>query len=232
LILRCLDELIILIFVSMIIYAIPGFGTTAHLFSNLNIKRAELVILDWPLAESRDTMQSYAEKFLPQIDTTKPFCLLGVSFGGMLCGELSRLVKPQKTFLISSSKFRKELPWFIRIFRHIPLYKYISESRHRKLAYHGRWMIGFSKDHMPEFMAMVHSMNHNYFRHCIHIIVNWNRSDPPDNVLHIHGSGDRLILYGGVKPHHTIKGGSHAMVVFKADEIIPIIEEELRTLTT
>ena len=227
-----LDEPIIVTFVSMKIYAIPGFGTTAQLFSNLTIHGAELVVLDWPQAEAQDSMQSYARKFLPQIDPTKPFCLLGVSFGGMLCSELSRLVKPKKTFLISSAKFRKELPWFIRIFKHIPAYRYISESRHRKLAYHGRLMIGFDKAHMPEFMAMVNSMNQNYFRHCIHIIVNWDRSDPPENVVHIHGSGDRLILYGGVKPHHTIKGGSHAMVVFKAEEITPIIEEELRNLTT
>lgn len=214
----------------MIIYAIPGFGTTAQLFSNLNIRGAELVVLDWPLAEADDTMQSYARKFLPQIDTTRPFCLLGVSFGGMLCGELSRIIKPLKTFLISSSKFRKELPWFIRMFKHVPVYKYVSESRHRRLAYHGRWMIGFGKAYMPEFMAMVQSMNDHYFRHCIHIIVNWDRNDPPQNALHIHGSGDRLILYGGVKPHHTIKGGTHAMVVFRADEISPLIEDELGKL--
>jgi len=216
----------------MIIYAIPGFGTTAQLFSNLSIRGAELVVLDWPLAEADDTMQSYARKFLPQIDTAKDFCLLGVSFGGMLCAELSRLVRPRKTFLISSSKFRKELPWFIRLFRHIPVYKYVSESRHRQLAYHGRRMIGFEKAYMPEFMAMVHSMNADYFRHCIHVIVNWDRTNPPENAVHIHGSGDRLILYSGVKPHYTIKGGTHAMVVFRADEISPIIEEEIKKITT
>lgn len=230
--LRGLDEPIILIFVSMIVYAIPGFGTTAQLFSNLNIRGSELIVLDWPPAEADDTMQSYARKFLPQIDTSRPFCLLGVSFGGMLCGELSRLVSPQKTFLISSSKFRKELPWFIRMFRLFPVYKYISESRHRKLACHGRWMIGFGKAYMPEFMTMVHSMSDNYFRHCIHIIVNWNRKDPPGNALHIHGSGDRLILYSGVKADHTIKGGTHAMVVFRADEISRIIEKEIKKIIT
>jgi hypothetical protein len=216
----------------MIIYAIPGFGTTAQLFSNLSIRGAELIVLDWPPAEAHDTMQSYARKFLPQIDTTKPFCLLGVSFGGMLCVELSRIINPLQTFLISSSKFRRELPWFIRMFKHVPVYKYISEIRHRQLAYHGRWMIGFEKAYMPEFMAMAHSMNDNYFRHCIHIIVNWDRNDPPEKAIHIHGSGDRLILYGGVKSHYTIKDGTHAMVVFRADEISRIIEEELAKLTT
>ena len=227
---RGLDEPILLIFVCMIIYAIPGFGTTAQLFSNMAVRDAELVVLDWPPPEEQDTMQSYARKFLPQIDTSKPFCLMGVSFGGMLCSELSRLVKPQRTFLISSAKFRKELPWFLRFFRHVPVYRYISESRHRKLAYYGRWMIGFGKAYMPEFMAMVHSMGPNYFKYCIHIIVNWNRSDPPPNTLHIHGSGDKLILYSGVTSDHTIPGGTHAMVVFRADEVSKIIEEEIKTL--
>ncbi len=226
-----LDEPIIPIFVRMIIYAIPGFGTTGHLFSNLHIRGAKLVVLNWPHTEADDTMQSYARKFLPQIDTSMPFCLLGVSFGGMLCGELSRIIKPRKTFLISSSKFRRELPWFIRALRHVPIHKYISESRHRKLAYYGRRIIGFEKAYMPEFMAMVESMNADYFRHCIPIIVNWDRTDAPENTVHIHGSADRLILYGGVKPDHTIKGGTHAMVVFRADEISLIIEEELGRLT-
>ncbi len=215
----------------MIIYAIPGFGTTAHLFSKLNIRGAELVVLDWPLAEADDTMQSYARKFLPHIDTTKPFCLLGVSFGGMLCSELSRMVNPMKTFLISSSKSRKELPWFIRMFKYIPVYKYVSEQRHRKLAYYGRWMIGFEKAYLPEFMAMAQSMHADYFRHCIHIIVNWDQNGPPENALHIHGSGDRLILYSGVTPHRTILDGTHAMVVFRAGEISPIIEEEISKLS-
>ena len=214
----------------MIIYAIPGFGTTAQLFSNIAVKGAELIVLDWPAAERDETMESYARKFLPQIDASQPFCLLGVSFGGMLCGELSRLVKPQRTFLISSAKFRNELPWFLRLLRPFPIHKYISESLHRKLAYYGRRMIGFDKAYMPEFIAMVNTMQENYFCRCIPVIVNWNQTDPPENVVHLHGSGDRLILYSGVKANYTIRGGTHAMVVFRADEVSKILGEEIGKL--
>lgn len=214
----------------MIIYAIPGLGTTEQLFSNTHIKGAEFIVLDWPLPEKGDTMQSYAEKFLPQIDTSKPFCLMGVSFGGMLCTELSKIISPRKTFLISTCKSRSELPWFIRFFKYVPLYKYIRESGHRKMAYHGRWMIGFGKAYIPEFLGMVSSMKENYFRHCMNIIVNWNGTAFPKNAVHIHGNADRLLLYRYVKADHTIKGGSHAMVVFQAEEINKIVEEEIRNL--
>ena len=90
----------------MVIYAIPGLGTTEKLYKNLNIKDVEIIVLKWPIPSKNDTMQSYAHKFLPQIKTDQPFCLLGVSFGGMLCCELSEFISPEKIILISTSKYR------------------------------------------------------------------------------------------------------------------------------
>lgn len=211
----------------MVIYAIPGLGTTKKLYVNTKIKGVEIIVLDWPTPEKNDTMQSYARKFLPQINTNVPFCLLGVSFGGMLCTELSKIISPQKTFLISSCKSRKELPWFIKTLKYIFLHKIVSEKQHRKMAYQGRWIIGFGKAYIPEFLGMVNSMTQNYFKYCIHIIVNWDRTEFPENVVHIHGNTDRLLWYKYVKADYTIHNGSHAMIVFQAEEINKIIEKEL-----
>ncbi len=211
----------------MIIYAIPGLGTTEKLYNNTRVNGAVIKVLDWPLPQKDDTMQSYAKKFIPQIDTSQPYCLLGVSFGGMLCTELSKILTPVKIFLVSTSKNRAELPWFIKLFKHIPVYKYISEKQHRKMAYKGRWLVGFGKAYIPEFLGMVNSMTENYFKYCMHIIVNWKGGDLPFNAVHIHGTADRLLLYKNVKANHTIIEGSHAMVVFRAEEINKIMEEEL-----
>jgi esterase/lipase len=172
-------------------------------------------------------MQSYARKFLPQINTSEPFCLLGVSFGGMLCTELSKIISPQKVFLISTSKLRKELPWFIRLMKHIPLHKLISETSHRKMAYQGRWLIGFGKAYIPEFLGMVDSMTDNYFKHCIQIIVSWNNEELPQNAVHIHGNADNLLWYKYVSANYTIENGSHAMVLFQAEEVNGIIKNEI-----
>lgn len=211
----------------MVIYAIPGLGTTEKLYVNTKIKGVEIIVLDWPIPEKNDTMQSYASKFVPQINTSVPFCLLGVSFGGMLCAELSKIISSQKTFLISTSKLRKELPWFIKTLNYLPIHKIVSEKQHRKMAYQGRWIIGFGKAYIPEFLGMVNSMTENYFKYCINIFVTWQGSELPKNSIHIHGDADRLLRYNYVKPDYTIKSGSHAMIVFQAEEINKIIENEL-----
>jgi len=63
------------------IYAIPGLATNHLLFNSLKINNAQLIVLEWPAPEQGDTMMSYARKFIPQIDQTKEFYLLGVSLG-------------------------------------------------------------------------------------------------------------------------------------------------------
>lgn len=211
----------------MVIYAIPGLGTTEKLYANTLINGVEIIVLEWPIPEKNDTMQSYAHKFLTQINIEKPFCLLGVSFGGMLCTELSHIITPQKVFLISTSKSRKELPWFIRLMKHLPIHRIISEKHHRKMAYQGRWIVGFGSAYIPEFLGMVNSMNENYFKYCISIIATWKGKQPPKNSIHIHGDADRLLMYKNVKSDYTIVNGGHAMIVFQAEEINKIIEKEL-----
>lgn len=214
----------------MVIYAIPGLGTTEKLYVNTKINGVEIIVLDWPTPDKNDTMETYARKFLPQINTSVPFCLLGVSFGGMLCAELSKIIYPKKTFLISTSKSRKELPWFIKTLNHFPIHKIVPEKQHRKMAYQGRWIIGFGKAYIPEFLGMVNSMTENYFKYCINIIVSWKEKELPKNSIHIHGDADRLLWYKYVKPDYTIKEGSHAMIVFQAGEINKIIEKELQKI--
>ena len=214
----------------MVIYAIPGLGTTEKLYENIAIKDVEIIVLKWPMPEKSDNMQSYARKFLPQINTEIPFCLMGVSFGGMLCVELSEMISPKKIFLISTSKKRNELPWFIRLFKNIPLHKIISEKQHRKMAYEGRWLIGFGKAYIPAYLGMINSMKDDYFKNCINIIVNWDRKVLPENFVHIHGDADRLLQFKYVKPNYTVRNGSHAMIVFQAEEICKIIEKEIELI--
>lgn len=211
----------------MKIYAIPGLGTTEKLYENTHIENHTVVILKWPIPSKNDTMETYAKKFIPQINQNEPFCLLGVSFGGMICNELCKIVNPVKTIIVSSAKSRLELPWFIKLLNVLPVHKVVSEQMHRKMAYHGKWFIGFGTAYIPEYLGMVNSMTENYFKYCINIIVSWKRKENDKAVIHIHGTADRLLLYKNVTCNYTIDNGSHAMVVFRAEEINKIIETEI-----
>lgn len=211
------------------IYAIPGLGTTKKLLVNLRITNTEVIVLEWPLPEKKDTMSSYAKKFLLYIDVSKPFYLLGVSFGGMICTELNKLISPVKSFLISTSKTRDELPWFIKMGKYIPIHLLFSDHFHRKIAYYGRGIVGFENDYTVEFLEMLNHMKKHYFKYCVHMIVNWNNKILPKNAFHIHGTDDKLLSHKYVKADYLIEGGTHAIIVFRAKEINDILEKIMKS---
>jgi hypothetical protein len=47
----------------MVIYAIPGLGTTEQLYVNTKISGVEIIVLDWPTPEKNDTMKRMLENF-------------------------------------------------------------------------------------------------------------------------------------------------------------------------
>ena len=210
------------------VYVIPGLGTTERLIANIRIPNAEVIVLAWTLPEKKDTMISYAKKFVAYIDVSNPFYLLGISFGGMICTELNKIIYPVKTFLISTSKTRDELPWFIKMGKYIPIHLLFNEHFHRKLDYYGRGIIGFENDYTIEFLEMLNQMKKHYFEYCIHMIVNWNNKILPKNAFHIHGTNDKLLPHKLVKADYFIEGGTHAMIVFRAKEINAIIEKIIK----
>lgn len=207
------------------VYAIPGLATTEELFQFTHLTHARLKVLTWPEIKKDDTLQSYAKKFLEQIDSSHPFYLLGVSFGGMLCAEISLLIKPEKTILISSCKCKHELAPMLKLFRSVPLYALLNDKLLKHMTLNSRWILGFEKKFMPEFLIMVNSMKPDYIKNSIRCIVNWKQHDcyRPD-IIHIHGDADRLLPYGSVKANYTIKGGNHAMIINKSDEINKLLD--------
>ncbi|MES2679303.1 MAG: alpha/beta hydrolase [Bacteroidota bacterium] len=208
-----------------IIYAIPGLGTTKDLYSNISVANHEIKVLDWPVPEKDLSLESYALKFLDQIDQTKPVNLIGVSFGGMICSELAEKIKVNKLVLISSCKNRTEFPLLLKLVRVIPLYRAFSDSLIRAIAKTKRQFIGFEKSFEPTFVAMIDQMPQNYFSNCIAYILNWERRTNNSTPVHIHGTADRLLIHSKIKNYHPVKGGSHAMVLSDASEINVILNK-------
>jgi len=209
----------------MVIYAIPGLATTGKLFEHLKVKGCDIKVLEWPQPEIGMKLQGYAKLFLSKIDTSKPFYLLGVSFGGMVCSELSHMVNARHVFLISSCKNKFEFPWTIRLQKFLPLYKLFSERALVLNAFKFHWMLGFKKDYRDTFREMINTMPHEYIRRSAHMIVNWDCEKMPKNCIHIHGKKDRLLYFSCVKADHAIENGSHAMIVYNAQEINELLSK-------
>jgi pimeloyl-ACP methyl ester carboxylesterase len=207
-----------------VIYAIPGFGCTEPLFEFISVPGHSITVLKWPVPRKEYTLRDYARAFLPQIDTSAPFYLMGVSFGGMLCAELAEMLEAQKTILISSARNRTELPAPVRVMKYLPVHRLLSEKLLIGLAMRSRFIIGFPKKLMPVFREMLRQMPAGYFKYCTSYISEWERRENTKTLVCIHGNSDRLLWIGNIKKvDFTVPRGTHAMVVMRAAEINEIL---------
>ena len=100
-----------------IIYCIPGLGLDHRLFEKLSISGVELKYIDYIEPLSDEPIAGYAKRLSEKIEDTT-FSILGMSLGGILAVEISRIKKVESLFLISTVKNKSEVP---NIFKYMDL---------------------------------------------------------------------------------------------------------------
>jgi pimeloyl-ACP methyl ester carboxylesterase len=212
-----------------IIYAIPGLGTTKELYRGIFIPNYEVKVLNWPDPKTNYTLKEYATKFIEQIDTSDPVNLMGVSFGGMLCSEIAELIEVKKVILISSCKDISEFPFLLKVLKILPVHKLVPDKFVRFLAGTKRRFLGFERSFDKIFFDMIQQMPPGYFYCCINYIVQWDKNVSKSSFIRIHGTADKLLPCRN-EEFNLVKGGTHAMVLTKANEINAILNIELNGL--
>ncbi len=102
------------------VYCIPGFGAD-DFFSKLKIS-AHLKCISWVKPVEQEPIALYAHRMAVLITEKNPI-IVGVSFGGMIAIEISKILNLRQIILISSIKNRKELPVSLKIIRRLRLDK-------------------------------------------------------------------------------------------------------------
>ena len=206
-------------------------GVDERLFRNLKPDNCTLHFIKWETPHKNESLPHYAMRLAKQIDTSKPFALLGVSFGGMCATEIAKQLHPIKTFVISSCKVTEELPLRLIIWKYIPLYKQVSDKTYKNGAMLFKRQFGVTtKDQAKKFKEMLDASPKNYFKGAVHCILSWKNNTIPASVIHIHGNADKVLSIDKVKPNYIIESGSHFMIINKAREINEIINMELKGL--
>ena len=211
------------------VYLIHGLGADGRLFKNIKLDSSfevRYVILKVP--EKSENMKTYAQRTLLQIDTTKPFALVGVSFGGMVATEISQLVHVEKVVIISSAGTRSELPPRYRFMRRFPVYKLIPGWFMKASSFVMQPL--FEPDRRKEKTtcnAMLYDKNPLFLKNATRLIINWLRTEKPSEIIHIHGTNDHTIPYKNINANHIIQGGSHMMTLTCADEINVLLDKIL-----
>ncbi|OYU96219.1 MAG: alpha/beta hydrolase [Bacteroidetes bacterium B1(2017)] len=211
------------------IYFLSGLGADSRAFKRVKFP-VKYTVIHLPYFESgpTDTLERYAAKMAKEIDSSKPFYLVGLSFGGILCCELLRFIQPQKTFLISSIAAYAELPLLFKIGGSLRIHRLLPSKATTQSNWITRWYFGVKKQ--SDKLLLNDILKHTdtqFSKWAIHAIVTWKRKEPPTNIIRIHGSNDHLLPINGFKPKYLINKAGHFMVLTKAQEISEILIGEM-----
>ncbi len=198
------------------LYAISGLGADHRVFQYLHLN-ADIIHLHWIQPQKEESLKHYAHRLAEKIDTSKPFGLIGVSFGGLIATEIAKKTKPKFTILISStdvnSGLRKVYGWFgkMRVLTLIPMRGfYMPKVMAQKL---------FGAKNKKLLADILDDSDLNFTKWAVIALTKWKNQDPLTNVLKINGTADLLIP--GSKDSNTklIENGTHFMVVDNANEV-------------
>ncbi len=213
------------------IYLFPGLGADARLFDNSHIEGVEKHVIQYVPPEKDETIQAYCQRLKVQIGHAKPL-FLGVSLGGLLAIELAEMLEVEQLFIISSIKSAQEKPLDLRIFKKLPVYRWISADIVKQMAGIASKYFGMHDDQSFQlFKTMLLDTNDDFLTWGMEQVVQWDRPEPPANIVHIQGEYDAIFPPKYLKePFYLIKGGAHFMAFDKGQEISNLIEKVIQDL--
>jgi pimeloyl-ACP methyl ester carboxylesterase len=215
----------------MTTYFIGGIATDRQLYEHQLQHIPRSVYLPFPQPERGDTMESYVLKFLPAIDTSAPFSLVGMSMGGIMVMELLRHVAPQKVILISSVKCRAEMPWRLRQLKYSRLHRLLPGKGFIAGIQYGSRLLR-EINGVPGLREKVVQMARNnppgFLYWCMNAIANWGgQADYRKDIIHIHGTEDRMFPYRHISNAIAVKGGSHNLLLTRPEQITDLLLHHL-----
>lgn len=207
------------------VYFISGLGADSRSFGFLDLSFCDGQFIQWLPPSPGETLASYAEKLFTSINDEKA-TIVGLSFGGMLATEIAKKHPGTKVIIIASSKTHLEIPLYLRVWRHLPIYRFHSN---RTKNYAGQFVLSILGTKGIEQRKLQQQIMKDsdplFTRWAIHAILNWNNTVIPKNVIHIHGTADRLLPYRYVKADYIINNGEHVMIMDKAEEVSELLKK-------
>jgi pimeloyl-ACP methyl ester carboxylesterase len=144
--------------------------------------------------------------------------LIGVSFGGIIVQELSKILKIKKIIIISSVKSNKELSNSMKFAKKTKSYKLLPVTWLNDFESLLAFVLGPKiKRKVNLYRKYLSVRDENYLKWAIKEMINWKQEDPMDDVIHIHGTFDLVFPVMNIKNYIPLKRGDHTMILKRAD---------------
>lgn len=199
------------------IYFLPGMSSTSVIFEKLNLddSKFDITFLEWLPVDLKESLNDYIKRYLPFITQDNPV-LIGVSFGGIIAQELSKIIPVRKTIIISSVRCNSEFPSLFHFLKKSKLYKLLpTGGTDNFLNIYKKLVSEKKKKRMVLYDKYLPLRDKDYLDWCIREILNWKQEFPLSNVIQIHGTKDEVFPIKNIKNTIVIPNGNHAMIIIK-----------------
>lgn len=212
----------------MRIYGISGLGADERVFDQVNEYLKEpITYVPWIDPEPEESLRHYAHRLAKTINTDEPFSLIGLSFGGMLASEMNKVIKPERTLIISSAASKDELP---RFFRGVGKLNLVPNIPKRLIQFPDAILDTFMSVKKPENRELVHQImkdtDLDFLKWATQSILTWDNEEVPRNLKRIHGNSD-LVLPLKTEADDLMEGG-HMVIIEEPEQMAKLIEKELK----
>lgn len=197
------------------------------MFQNFSFEGFNVIHIDWISPLEKETLQNYALRISESL-TDENAILIGLSFGGILSVEISKIKKFKKIFLLSSAKKKFEIPFYYRVLGKLNLLKFIPISLLKNVNFLTYFVFGAKTNSEKNLLkAIIKNTDENFLKWALHQIINWENKDFDENIIHIHGNKDLILPHKYLKYNYLIEDGTHFMTLNKTEKLEQIILENL-----
>jgi pimeloyl-ACP methyl ester carboxylesterase len=210
------------------IYFLSGLGADERVFHKIKLENYNVIHVKWITPLLEESIEDYALRLTEQIITSQPI-LVGLSFGGMMAVELAKHIGTEKIILISSSKNKTEIPFYYKLAGKMQLHKIIRARflvRANKIT--NKIFSVRSSEDKKIISSMMGASDVVFLNWAIDKILHLKNEVVHKNLIHIHGSADRILPIRFINADIVIKDGTHLMIMNKAEEVQKKILEAIK----
>ena len=199
------------------LYCMPGMAASPKIFEFISLpKPIKIHLLSWIPPLKDEPLTDYAIRMCERVTQTNPI-LLGVSFGGVLVQEMSKYLPGCQVVIVSSIKSKDELPLSMKMAKKTNAHKLLPMQWINNLDNLSLFVFGEGiQKRLALNQKYLSERNPDYLSWAIDSLVNWDKTEISNNIIHIHGEKDTVFPIKNLShPFIKIKGG-HAAIITQA----------------
>lgn len=207
------------------VYFISGMCYNCSVFDKLKLPKGfKKKYIEWHIPCQDETLEQYSRAMASAIDTTKPFVLVGYSFGAVIMQEMNKFLNPVKCIIISSFKSEEEIPMLFRAVKRTNLAERIPMRIYSSTEFvtnaFNQLVYNMPTSELARYMTYLDPI---YVKWAVKQITGWTPSNKCKHLYHIHGTIDQIFPYELIHNAFPVEDGDHLMVIKKADVVSSIL---------